>query len=283
MSNPTVAAIMLVNGRHDMVKRAIRCFREQTYQNKHLLIYDTTPEETNFLDDVYEDGSVTVREAADLNHHGERKTVGYLRNRANHNAEFADIIVHLDSDDWSHPRRIEEQVALLQASGKQCVGYRDMLFHKTFTKSDPDALGADTWDSEGEAWLYTNTSRKYCLGTSLCYWRSAWEARPFPDAPKVAGESGEDTLWLREIDSLGIESTRRHATESEIRAHGLHPAPGVAVKDIGLMLEQEPRMIASIHGGNTSTQYQDVVGMQSSPSWRRVPEWDGHCWKMMAL
>ena len=40
----------------------------------------------------------------------------------------ADILVHLDDDDYSHPNRIAEQVVLLQSSGADCVGYREMLF-----------------------------------------------------------------------------------------------------------------------------------------------------------
>jgi hypothetical protein len=39
-------------------------------------------------------------------------------------------------------------------------------------------------------------------------------------------------------------------------------------------------MIASIHGGNTQN-YDLVVGQ--STNWRRVPEWDAHCRKVMAL
>ncbi len=39
--SPTVACVMLVNGRPDMVKRAVASFRAQTYENSKLLIWDT--------------------------------------------------------------------------------------------------------------------------------------------------------------------------------------------------------------------------------------------------
>ncbi len=41
-------------------------------------------------------------------------------------------------------------------------------------------------------------------------------------------------------------------------------------------------MIASIHGGNTSTQYADL-GRVESNNWRRAPEWDAHCRERMKL
>ena len=42
-SNPSVCAIMLANGRPEMVARAVKSFRAQTFRNKRLLVYDTTP------------------------------------------------------------------------------------------------------------------------------------------------------------------------------------------------------------------------------------------------
>lgn len=217
-----------------MVLRAIRCFREQTYQAKRLLIYDNSSESDPDLD-YPRDIDVAYHERAG-------RSIGLLRNGANGHSE-EQIIVHWDSDDWSHPRRIEEQVALLQACGKQCVGYRDMLF----------------WLSPGpgQAWLYSNPDPRYCLGTSLCYWRSAWEERPFPDEPKRKGGSGEDVLWLREINSFGCGSF----------GPAMQRPPEIM-----------PRMIASIHGHNT----QDYSITERSESWKRVPAWDEHCRRVMS-
>ncbi len=243
MSNPSVCAIMLVNGRAEMAARACASFAAQAYQDAWLLIYDTGLERLMVNPPA---GSKWV--VATPTPDGKTRSVGELRNRANHAAATADILIHWDSDDWSHPNRIAEQVELLRASGKQCVGYRDMLF----------------WDSrEGHfcgSWLYTATDPRYCVGTSLCYWRKTWEARPFADLPKTIGGKGEDTEWLREIDSLGVCSWQSRR-----------------VVEVG---EYEPRMIASIHGGNTSTQYEDIA---QSHNWRRAPEWDSYCRERMAL
>ena len=109
--------------------------------------------------------------------------------------------------DLSHPRRLEEQVALLIASGKECVGYRELLFWDTRVaqiRVDPSKPGPGgrgclgTVEKVGEAWLYSNTNPAYCLATSLCYWRKTWEAKPFPDAM-----IGSEREWLKGLDTVG--------------------------------------------------------------------------------
>lgn len=222
--NPSVAAVMLVSGRPEMVKRAIDAFRAQTYDRKFLMLYDTG-EHDALVESVEVPGFIEGCWRANY-----CRTIGALRNDAN-GFTTGDVIVHWDSDDWSHPERIAEQVALLKSSKKQCVGYREMLFWR-----DP------------EAWLYSNPRHQYCLGTSLCYWRSVWEARPFPDMPKAKGATGEDTEWLRGVDSAGIRAG--------------------------------DRMIASIHGGNTQYYGDDLI---QPPFWRRVPDSDEYCREVMTL
>lgn len=108
----------------------------------------------------------------------------------------------------------------------------------------------------GEAWLYQNVRKSYCVGTSLCYWRSAWKARPFADLPKPGVDSrGEDDDWHKAHCSRGEES--------------FTPA------------NREPRMIASIHVANSSYYGADLL--MHSPQWKRVPGWDEHCRRTMAL
>jgi glycosyltransferase involved in cell wall biosynthesis len=249
MTEPLVCCVMLTKDRPEMAKRAIECFRSQTYQNKRLYVYDTgTRPCADSLPDGFPDHSIVYHRGLD-----EGITIGMLRNRANWwavrpHAEAppnADILIHWDDDDWSHPNRISEQVALLQASRKQVCGYRDMLFWRT---------GGYT---RGEAWLYTNNDPRYCLGTSLCYYRSVWERRPFPNESR-----GEDKEWLREVESLGETSLFRFSGPS-----------GSGHNDL------QPRMIASIHSGNHVV-YQPEKQIHN---YTRVPEWDEHCRKVMSL
>jgi glycosyltransferase involved in cell wall biosynthesis len=234
----TVCCVMLTRDRPEFARQAVEAFRAQTYANKTLLIYDTGESSVYDLSDSIgiglDDEDVIILESQARNHHKEMKTIGYLRNRANAGASSAtDIIIHWDDDDWSHPQRIAEQVELLKfhtrVTAADCVGYREMLFWHTLNS---------------EAWLYTNNDPRYCLGTSMCYWRSAWERRPFPDRNRR-----EDEEWRKGISSLGVSC-----------------APGDFMS----------RMIARIHAGNVA-QYQVEQWAKTGPNWRRAPQWDDYC------
>ena len=151
--------------RPDMTERAIRCWRAQTYENKHLVVLYSSI------------GAKRPKDRAGIAYAMLPATglpLGRLRNLANEMAR-GDILIHWDSDDWSHPLRIEEQVALLKSSGADAVGYNQMLF----------------WNQNSEAWLYTAQNQRFALGTSLCYWRRSWERKPFNDRKT----SGEDLEW----------------------------------------------------------------------------------------
>jgi hypothetical protein len=197
---------MLVNGRPEMVRRAVKSFKAQTYVPALLAEIDGLP----------------------------RMTIGEMRNKANAMC-VSDIIVHWDSDDWSHPNRIAEQVALLQSSGADCVGYREMLFWRT---------------PAGEAWRYANPEQNFCLGTSLCYWRHVWERKPFEALPAAPGGTGEDWKWQQGLKRTAVSA-----------------------------MAYKPRMIASIHGGNTSDY--SILDNPKQRSFRRIPHWDEHCRKVM--
>jgi hypothetical protein len=251
---------MLTRDRPEMAARAVRSFRAQTYPAKRLLIYDTGQDNMCDLADSIEvletDEDIEIVESQAADHHGNLKTIGYLRNRAIHQAEAHDIIIHWDDDDVSHPRRIEEQIALLKSSGAECVGYREVLFWRRLG-------GMKSWDAP-EAWLYSVPNPSWACGASFCYWRSTWERRPFPDLPKrgVVGGSSEDVAWRREVKCIGVRGIGSAMVAEP------HPPD-----------EDMPRLVCGIHGGNTM-QYE----LEKYPdSWRRVPEWDAACRRMMEL
>jgi glycosyltransferase involved in cell wall biosynthesis len=250
---------MLTRDRPEMAKRAVECFRSQTYQNKHLLVVDNVSEPDR-------QGGVVEYYAAPPERY---KTIGELRNFANSHAAGADILIHWDDDDWSHPNRISEQVALLQASGKQCVGYRDMLFWRDTVQPEiranverlvatfpPEAfpLPEHLQLRPGEAWLYSNADPRYIVGSSLAYWRETWEKRPFRAAPENPEARGEDVWFIMDRDTLGVLNVT-----SQIPA------------------ARTPQMICSIHGRNTTS----YAGIEKSGNWKRVPEWDSHCRSIM--
>lgn len=159
MMLPLVSAIMPTRGkeRRAWACRAIDCFYAQTYERKELIILDDA------LDPTFEgfargdgihfflcDGQMTIPEK---------------RNRACElaAARGADMIWHLDSDDWSSPTRMALQVKMLEDSGKALCGYSSMLFHVEAT---------------GDAFLYEG-SPDYALGSSFLYKLDWWKAHPW--------------------------------------------------------------------------------------------------------
>ena len=254
VTDPVVCALMLADGRPEMVQRAIRSFRAQTYQNAWLLIFNSGEPGLVWRD--MNPREICVSAAAWRGH-----TIGALRNAAITLALTADIIVHWDSDDWSHPLRIEEQVALLQASGKACVGYRDILFWDT-REIQPD-LSAYRFQMARmtlpEAWIYSNGDARYTVGASMCYWRAAWAACPFDDAPH------EDLRWFMK------NAERCIGDRAIFSAWHMPSAPAL-----------NPRMVCGIHGVNTE-QYLRTDMLRAAPEWRRAPEWDKYCADVMRL
>lgn len=225
-----VGCVMLMSpGREVFQHQAVACYNSQTYTGGLMLL--TLPADP-------------------------ARTIGAMRNYANSLLTDCDIVCHWDDDDWSHENRIAEQVSLLQATGADCVGYNEMMFWlglSAFPQAKP--INGITVYNGGEAWLYSNPNPRYALGTSLCYWRRAWEALPFPDL-----QHGEDTEWIRGINCWGDGSTL---------------APG------------GPRMIARIHSGNSSSAYgrAEMVRHNALPAaerqWVRAWGYDNFCREVM--
>lgn len=279
----SVTAIMLVDGRPEMVHRAVRSFEGQTYKNRVLLVWDTGTLATP----VRAEGVVYCSPP-----HPIPVSVGELRNEAiSFGSASADVIVTWDSDDASHERRIEEQVALLEASGAEVVGFNQVLFWDERGASPrpkvPDGLycrdcghdmyfhwhctgscqeincECDVYNQHGEAWLYSNPAPNYAIGASLCFWRSVWARRPFPHLPVPGNRqsAGEDAEWLKGVKCVAVSSLR-------------FPDIGDSVGG-----NTEPRLICSIHGGNSQA-YELAM---PSPYFTRAPQFDEVCRKEMAL
>ncbi len=251
---------MLTKDRPEMSVRAVRSFQAQTYLNKKLMIVNG--------------GSARIDMAGTLEPDFvqlEGMTVGALRNlgcryASAHYAASSDrpeIFCHFDDDDLSHPRRIEEQVALLQSSGADAVGYNDMVFWDSLPRfarglqipfADEDLYGE-------EAWLYTNASPRYALGTSLCYWRKTWEKNPFADKQR-----GEDWDFVYGCVTVGVSSIPSLRPQAQPGCEDFH----------------EPRMIASIHAGNARA-YDVRFDAGAKHHWRRAVEFDEYARKAMQL
>lgn len=174
MSIPLVSAVMLTADRQKLTERALRCFRSQTYECKQLVIVDTgvTP---FMLPEWSIEILGSIRLAGLRRSHTD--SIGTLRNLG---AELADgeLIVHWDSDDWSAPERMTQQVNQLLDTGADVVGAHTMVFFDSNTKS---------------AYVYSNPPVDV-LGTSLMYKREVLSKLPFDHI-----NTGEDTKWLRDL------------------------------------------------------------------------------------
>jgi hypothetical protein len=241
----TVVCVMLANGRPEMVKRAVAAFHAQEYPKKRLLVWSTG------------EGDDLERYAADdvsIRYSGADAAIGTLRNRANTAAvslfKGVELFAHWDSDDWSHPRRLVEQVELLENAAADLVGYRECLFWDSRHVSAVSAVGAlgDT-RRVNEAWIYRSGNPAGPIGSSFLYARAAWDSVRFPDR-----HAGEDTLWLLK----GSGRFKVHAVPSTWGFRGL---PSF-----------EPRMICSIHGANTAGSI-DTGRVE----WKREPLFDLYC------
>ena len=178
---PSVAMITLLADRQRFVPRLVRNFTSQAYPNLVLIVLDTgnTPAE---IPDHPRIVHIRMRKQAG-------DCIGRLRNEAN-DACHADVLAHADSDDWSHPARILEQVAQLEHG--EVTGYNELLF----------------WDStEAQshgAWVYKGAPN-YSPGAALCYWRYTWQRKFFPEL-----NTGEDTKWqsgLKMAPASGLPSS----------------------------------------------------------------------------
>lgn len=169
------------------------------------------------------------------------------------------LICNWDDDDWSHPKRIEEQVRLLEYSVVDCVGYRSMVFWRPDEFSDP-ASGPTSILRPGEAYFYQYGGRDYALCTSLMYTRESWErGGRFKDVIAGNGEESHYWAWLHRIKLRTIE-VNQFPSEAGVVMYGA-----------------EPRIIATIHGGN-AVQTDPALRTKDNPAdWMRCPEMDEHC------
>lgn len=114
--HPLVSCLMVTADRPHLVPRALHCYEQQTYPNTELVVLDNGDEPIeHLLTDV--EGPVTYR-------YQEKEpgmTVGALRDIPLEEANGTFVVPQWDDDDWSHPRRIERQVAVLQQGYDACT------------------------------------------------------------------------------------------------------------------------------------------------------------------
>lgn len=188
-----VSAIMPTRGRCEFAQKALQSFLNQRYDDKEMVILDDA-DDPSFLKGI--DHPLVHYQVA-----RQRWPIPVKRNQC---CELAtgEVIAHYDSDDWSAPERIADQVRLLEASGLQVVGYRQLFF----------------WDEDSRrAFRYISPRSDRVAGTSLMYRKAWWQLYAF-NASRHVNSDGEFQMWprmkkqLAVADGLGQIVARVHAT-----------------------------------------------------------------------
>jgi glycosyltransferase involved in cell wall biosynthesis len=128
MTLPLISCICVTRGRSNLLKRAIRCFNEQTYPNKELIIlYEDDDLTTNdFL--VTQSVEAFQNIQAIKIPRSNDQHLGRLRNLAIQHASGT-YICQWDDDDWYHPERLQYQYKLLiENDVEACVLSREIIF-----------------------------------------------------------------------------------------------------------------------------------------------------------
>ncbi len=183
-------------------EQAVQSFLRQSYPHRELIILDDADDPTFPLSVGKMDGIHYLRLQ-------ERLPIPAKRNWCCQMAKGT-IVCHWDSDDWSAPERISEQVARLTASGKAVTGYHSMLFY----------------DERSLHWTKYIGHTAYALGTSLCYLKSFWQAHPFRHDPSQSSDNiGEDNMLVGEARELEQLISVDAGLQMVARAHADNTSP----------------------------------------------------------
>lgn len=115
---PLVSCLMTTADRHDLCRRAIHCYIEQTYPNTELIVLDNGDTPMKAVLDEFDVPTPVkyqyVERTPDL-------SLGGLRNMSLDMADGDFIVPQWDDDDWSHPDRLARQVEVLQQGHDACA------------------------------------------------------------------------------------------------------------------------------------------------------------------
>lgn len=174
-----MTCLCLTRNRRHWLPQAIRCFLDQTYPHRELLILSDGDDVRDLVPADERIRHIHLEGASNI---GEKRNFGCSRARG-------ELIAHWDDDDYSAAGRLADQLGLLGNSGKAVVGYSSMEFRCEF--------GGNV-----RRWMYqcapvpthgaAAEQASYALGTSLLYRRDWVRIHPFP-----AKQIAEDGAFVR--------------------------------------------------------------------------------------
>lgn len=112
---PKVSCLMVTADRRRFVRRALLCYRRQTYPRRELVIVDDGNEPLDDLLAGFPPDEVRYHRLAK----GPGNVLGRLRNISLELAR-GDLCANWDDDDWYHPDRLDLQVAAIEDGARSC-------------------------------------------------------------------------------------------------------------------------------------------------------------------
>lgn len=202
-----ISCVMPTRNRQSFLRGVVKCFFDQDYAGEMELVVLDDSDTNAPLDftppDVWpENRRVTwIWQKPGM-------TTGEKRNAANA-LSTGDVIVHWDDDDWSHPSRVRTQLAFLQESGKLLSGYHSYLYYRM---------------KDGAGFQYNQPDfRPHVGGSSMCYWRKAWDKVKFTD--RVVGEDFIFTVQVGR-ENIASQAGGRMLVARAHDANTCHPSFG---------------------------------------------------------
>lgn len=200
-SNPKISIIVPTRDRSDLLPKIIECYKNQTWENKELLILDDSSGGDSRIQHL-RDANASIR----IYHSNDRLSIGRKRNQLIEHSE-GDIIAHFDDDDYYAPEYIEtlakalleSDANLVKLAGWFCyheasntLGYWDT------TRNDiPNTIFAGTERIRITTNKFTNQQNYSFLngyGFSYLYRKACWQKSQFKDI-----NHGEDSAFFEEI------------------------------------------------------------------------------------
>ena len=115
MVYPKISCLMVTANRLHIAKRAIKCFADQSYPNKELIIIDDGEE--NYKNVLKNYSKFEIKYVKVVRQ--KKSSLGFLRNYSLDNAT-GDYIIQWDDDDWYHPKRLDIQANILNKGYDAC-------------------------------------------------------------------------------------------------------------------------------------------------------------------
>lgn len=170
---PLVSCIMPTYNRRRFVPAAIRCFLQQDYPARELII--VTDGES--IDDLLPPGATNIHQVRLWG--TERASIGAKLNLGIQAAQ-GDLLAMWSDDDWHASQRLSVQVDALQASAVRMCGSDQVTF--------VDLRNGETWRYE---YIPGRRTDFYLVGGTMLFTRGFWRERPFENI-----SSAEDNAFI---------------------------------------------------------------------------------------